>query len=661
MNEEKEMHMQFISGRLAIAAAVLSLAACGGGGSADGTAIDTPPVVATTPVSTTVVDGPIKDAMVCLDKNLNGACDADEPSGKTDASGNVTLQVPDADVGKYPILAVVGTDAVDADTGAVPVPFTLKAPADATGFISPLTTLVQAHVETSGASSSEAAETIKDKLGLGVSPLDDFTKGTDDSSKQAGTVARLIVVTTQTQRTATADAKGTDGQALTQAQIDAAINARLLQMLPSVILAVLDSPTLSGGTATQAEKEAAILAAAGQVAAEAGLTKDNVGLVVAIAAQPSVADSTSEAATDTLSLRWFQFTDLNNFMYRVFTATAAQNTPDANGKRHFTEYRERKIAGVQSEWGDGLNNWIRPQIYWTGTEWFDCPTNFVHEATLFNAAGESESLYCSSQKTRAKRYVRDISGLKIIDVVKEIRAYPLLDSVGNNFAAWGPDPAQAAVQSALGTTVFPAGSNLIYQTSTDLANPEYYDRTKAGRATIPLASDPMNPDTTTWRTATLAEFTAWNTGDLVGTVTEVHGNNSRVLLNRDYVKADGSAAYKRYMVGFDSAALKARFYECEGDMAARAATPPTSRTLFIDGKSTCKAILDTTYAITARGDGKVLRFASQPTQLGNVTNRMFVERNSIAYVGGQDKLQVSNQQRLNLQAAEALAASLGLN
>jgi trimeric autotransporter adhesin len=222
-------------------------------------------------------------------------------------------------------------------------------------------------------------------------------------------------------------------------------------------------------------------------------------------------------------------------------------------------------------------------------------------------------------------------------------------------------PSQPAVQSALGSTVFPAGSKLVYQTSTDLANPEYYDRTNAGRATIPPASDPMSLSMSTWRTATLAEFTAWNTGDLTGAVTEVHGNNSRVLLNRDYVKADGSAAYKRYLVGFDSAALKARFYECEGDMAARAANPPRNATLFVDGKSTCRGILDTTYTITARGYGKVLRFASEPTQLGNMSYRLFVERNNVTYTGGQDKLQVSNQQRLNLQAGEALGTALGLN
>ena len=37
------------------------------------------------------------------------------------------------------------------------------------------------------------------------------------------------------------------------------------------------------------------------------------------------------------------------------------------------------------------------------------------------------------------RSARDISGLKMADVVAEIRAYPLKDTAGD-FAAWGPDP-----------------------------------------------------------------------------------------------------------------------------------------------------------------------------------------------------------------------------
>jgi len=67
------------------AAAVLALAGCGGGG---GGGSSTP---TTTSVSTTVIDGPLKNVTVCLDKNGNGKCDADEVQGKTDASGNVTL------------------------------------------------------------------------------------------------------------------------------------------------------------------------------------------------------------------------------------------------------------------------------------------------------------------------------------------------------------------------------------------------------------------------------------------------------------------------------------------------------------------------------------------------------------------------------------------
>ncbi|OOG50698.1 hypothetical protein B0E49_18415 [Polaromonas sp. C04] len=646
-------------GKLALAfagAAMLTVAGCGGGGG--GTSVS-PPTAAKTSVPVTVIDGAIENATVCLDKNLNGICDSGEPSGKTDADGKVTLQIDSADAGKYPVLAIVGTDAEDFDTGPVLVPFTLKAPADKPAVISPLTTLVQAYVEASGGTSTAAADAIKDKLGLSASLFDDFTKDASDTGKQAGTVARLIVVTTQTQRTATTDAKGTDGAALTKAQIDAAINARLLQILPSVILAVLDSPVLSSGTATLAEKEAAIAAAAQQVATESGLSKDNIGLVVAANSQTSVPDNASETPTDTVSLRWFEFTDVNNYYLRAFSATAAQNTPDADGKRHFTEYRNRKVNGDELEWGEGLNNWIRPQIYWTGTEWFDCPTNFVHESSAFNAAGESESLYCKSQKSKAKRYDRDIAGLKIIDVVREIRAYPLADNQGK-FSNWGPNPELPAIQSLLGNTVFPAGAKLRYQTSTDLENPEYYDRTANGRATIPQADDPMNANTATWRDATLAQFIGWNAGDLTGAVpiANVNGNNARVLISaRDYVKADGSAAYKRYMVGFDASTQKARFYECEGDMASRASTTPQNRTL----PGTCAAILNTTYTIATRGDAKVLRFAAEPTQLGNTSYRLFVERSGITYVGGQDKLQVNNQQRLNLQAADVLGASLGLD
>ena len=71
---------------------------CGGGGGTD-TAAAPPapapaPVVTTTQVATRVIDGPIRNALVCLDVNANSACDADEPSARTNATGDAALTVP---------------------------------------------------------------------------------------------------------------------------------------------------------------------------------------------------------------------------------------------------------------------------------------------------------------------------------------------------------------------------------------------------------------------------------------------------------------------------------------------------------------------------------------------------------------------------------------
>src|SRR5690242_7161120 len=126
---------------------VMLIAACGGGGGGSTDSSSTPAMVA---VTTSVVDGPLQNALVCLDANGNGACDTGEVQGRTDASGKVTLQVAQADVGKFAIIAIVGTDAVDGDNGAVTTAYVLKAPADQTSVITPLTTLVQTHVEATG-------------------------------------------------------------------------------------------------------------------------------------------------------------------------------------------------------------------------------------------------------------------------------------------------------------------------------------------------------------------------------------------------------------------------------------------------------------------------------------------------------------------------------
>ena len=84
--------------------ASLLLFGCGGGGGDS-----SPPAATSVDMPITVVDGLIQNANVCLDKNNNGTCESGEPSGKTDVSGKVTLKIDAADVGKYPVISVVGT------------------------------------------------------------------------------------------------------------------------------------------------------------------------------------------------------------------------------------------------------------------------------------------------------------------------------------------------------------------------------------------------------------------------------------------------------------------------------------------------------------------------------------------------------------------------
>ena len=96
-------------------AALVTMAGCGGsGGGGGGVVAD----ATTADVVTRVVDGPIENALVCLDKDGDGLCGAGEPSGRTDANGNLTLKVDKADIGKYALVTEVGTDAIDAENAA---------------------------------------------------------------------------------------------------------------------------------------------------------------------------------------------------------------------------------------------------------------------------------------------------------------------------------------------------------------------------------------------------------------------------------------------------------------------------------------------------------------------------------------------------------------
>jgi uncharacterized repeat protein (TIGR04052 family) len=165
---------QFFSpvlGASLIAAAVL--AACGGGGGG-GSATTT-----STSLSGVVADGYLTGAKVCLDKNQNTVCDADEPFATTGAGGAYTITgVSAADAAAYPVLAEVPATATDPDSTAadktVGKAFVLTAPKGNTT-VTPLSSLVHQELQATPAlSAASAAANVKTALGITTDPLADY-------------------------------------------------------------------------------------------------------------------------------------------------------------------------------------------------------------------------------------------------------------------------------------------------------------------------------------------------------------------------------------------------------------------------------------------------------------------------------------------------------
>lgn len=204
-----------------IAAAALTLTACGGGGGGTATAPASTTAAAVTPVTTTVMDGLISNAQVCVDSNNDGMCQTTETQGRTNAAGQVTLNVPTADLATAKLVAQIGLDATDADTGAVKTAYSLQTPAGKHSVISPLTTLVQTKIDADKAAgintTIEAAETyLKSQMGLTattVSVFDDYVakRNRSDDHKKAGVFAATYVLSIQKskERNAQETASGT--------------------------------------------------------------------------------------------------------------------------------------------------------------------------------------------------------------------------------------------------------------------------------------------------------------------------------------------------------------------------------------------------------------------------------------------------------------------
>ena len=353
-----------------------------------------------------------------------------------------------------------------------------------------------------------------------------------------------------------------------------------------------------------------------------------------------------------------------------------QNTV-VDGKRHFTEYREQRktVNGSTTEYlqfGEGLNNWQRNSIIWTGTEWFDCPNDQVHEATTWDANGVSSSLYCKAYKTSNKRSERDIAGTKMVDLVTEIRAYPLADTAGK-FAAWGPDPVTHA--AALAGT-FPAGSKMFYFSGQDTFNPDTFS---------PLASDTVLPYNAAVASGVAAEcnkvtgsnFVQFQTTapTLEAMVAAFKGTPCVYAPNANTLANTGEPInewWSQSTIGVGDVAhpyANATGFYRSGVKNLRASFGDGSTVNYwlclrraSDGSPrNCKAAGSGSYSIETLGDGRAMRFAGLPAIAGNLGySRVMVERSGRVQYGSRSKLTSSNQLRLNLPAMDALFAALGM-
>lgn len=673
----------------AIAALVAS--GCGGGGGGGGSstpATPTTPVSTTSDVAVTVIDGAIRNALVCLDANGNGACDTGEIQGRTDANGKVTLAVPKADVGKYAVIAKVGTDAVDADTGAVKVAFTLTSPADQTAVVSPFTTLVQQAILSNGFKTADAAKLVQSTTGITISPFADFTKiaAPTDGSINAATLARLLVLTTQQQSTAIASAVGktaADNSVITQANVDQVVQQKLLDLLPSLI-GILSSPEILA--ATQANKDAALSTAAANLVTASGLTAAALPTVVAINNQvASGTQSTSTTPGASVTLASLDFTNTTAYYLRTFTGSIAQNTPDASNNTRYVERRSLASAGVVAKWGSGSSANRGADIHWNGSTWRQCPINFENTSSVRDANGRGSYNYCDGREVgTSSRASFDISGKTMKSVVEQA-------------IAAGYTNLKIADTSMLGSTTFPAGSSLSYQKGISVATAVSYYPSGAqnpvgtgnvvmkysaavasgGTASAQAAGTACNsPETTTssggTNTTTLEELISGRPGTPCiypqGSVTTSSGTYQSEASNEWWGNSTASIG-KLGTAALGTGTATASYYTSNTLLriafigsGTRPVTYYACKERVSDGSPrNCTSIGTGTYDISTLGDARILTLSGLPTQAGAQDfNRVFVERGGFVYFGYQTKPAVSNTVRMNTVATNALLQQLGI-
>jgi hypothetical protein len=664
---------------LSILAAAL-LAACGGGTAPNA------PAVEQAVITGRAVDGPLAGATACYDLNDNGACDSGEPvSAATAADGSFRISVAVAEAGRHAVVVDVPADAVDADThAAVGTAFTLRAPASGAGngsqavFVSPLTTLVHAHMATTGLSRDEAAAFVQQQAGISLSPLADFTQDSSSTGTQAARVARLVQLTANEQHNTLAAVVGTpdrDGTAVTQADVDREVLGSLVSALP-LVAGTLTDPGLAAASGNTLQ--ALLRVAARSLALQLDLTGDTVRMASTVqrlaeppAANPPVA---------TGNLRTLRYTSAENFFYRMHQSSAADNVPDANGYTRFYDWfvtgTPNATTGTSVTSSGVITAGSTVPTHWNGTAWVTRAANDRYLSRVRDSQGRSDYNYGDGLETGSGiRRVEDISGQTLQKVVRaKIRRFPGSTS-GVAFANWGPSDL-----TAYGTATFPTGSYLIYQTNTATGtaisyNPATTNQVSLYSAAIAAGGDVRtNPASACNDTVANIEATLTPASTLEDLVTRNRGTpcifaqsgqslspdewwgNSTLslgdLAGTNTLPVGTGTTYSttaNFRVSFAAAGNRATFWRCY-------------RRVNLNSPRNCTVLGLGTWSIQTLGDARALGFSVAPAlaqRLGFA--RHFVERGGRVYYGSKSPVGISTTDlRLNLAASNAVFFQLNL-
>lgn len=670
-----------LSTTLLASAALLS--ACGGGGDAAAPAPTTPPPPATISIAGKAVDGALAGATACYDLNDNGACDGTEPvSAATGADGAFTIAVQPADVGKHRIVVQVPATAIDADTGAaVGTAYTLQAPATGTTtahsvFVSPLTTLVQGHVDATGVSVAEATTLVQTQAGLAVSPLADFTAASNADNKQAALVARLVQATTLAQADALKTVAGQadlSGGTATAAEVAKQVTSAVVGALPAIAGKTAES-SVSG--ATGAALTTALNDAAKAVVAQAGVTAEEAKANIGAAKLPADTSATTPAAGAQLTL--LRYTNAKDWLMRTLQNSVADNTPDAaNLIRYSSVFMQSQgnnynSAATVQAWAQG-NSFARSgDLHWNGSAWVACKLGDRYTATVRDAQGRSTYNVCDGlEKGRSSRSVVDLAGQSLATVFTKIRALPG-GANGLAYASWGPDkPADA-----FGAATFPAGAKLYYQMNTPTETAIGYDVTglvtgfpaavAAGGDTRSSANLACGGTVTAENLATLEDVVARSPGKACIFAKTTSGSDASTDPNESWGTSTASlgfvanAATRPAGTGsYYSTELSLRVAFAGGDSKAATYYGCLTRTSNRSPRN-CQALGAGSYAIKTLGDARVMTFTGLPSQMQQAGySRVFVERGGKVYYGYQLPAGVTNNLvRLNLEATNTVLAAL---